>query len=624
MRSCQAVLVLLALISPAARAADAAAGKPYEYEVLLKFGANRLLTPTFCRQLADELRDGLQSAFGPLAHVKVIDVNSDATAKANWIDPSTPDWPDRLRPGKRHFVAIDFAHDEYSVRARQHDGATGQASPLVRQAKTADRRFVGRQVLRFLNEDFGAVGTLSRKEEAKVWLQLQGGAVPSIDLARWVPPGSVFALVEVRGDGTSAQVVPATYVRSTAPPTNGQVECELFSRYENPIRFWPQVTYRAIRLGTTASRLRLRVTNPHGLPQRPMEVRVSAPDSLSKDAVLDRGNLRDSQFETRTTYQGLAVVRIGSGTMVTVPVPILDDRPVEISVKALPEEEAKDTVLADVRRETRALHDIILRLTAQRKELARLLSDEKKNREALEQVQTWLERLDDEQKLHAKEVARLRTETRKVNADVGPALTECDQALVVLRGARDRLQDLERSLKSDRERTESPDVQEKRDAVAVLMQRVKLHKEAAEYEEAIETFRQIIAQTGEREDVRKLLTELEEAWKLKGPDHEEARRFSYSIWPKIATFEDLKAKLPEARQKFEVCKKHGDRLTTHKLHIEATGVATKILLDEGENIKKSEGDEAPLLLTQLQKVKQELETLIKDMQGFIDAGNASK
>lgn len=621
MRLCRTIFVLLALSSPVARAADAPAGKPYEYQVLLRFGENRWLTPTFCRKLADELRDGLQSAFGPLAQVNVIDVNADATAKANWIDPITTDWPDRLGSAKRHFVSIDFADGLYSIRARQHDGATGQVSPLVRQAKTADRGFVGRQVLRFLNEDFGAIGTISRKEETKVWLQLHGGAIPSADLSRWVPPGSVFAVVEVRGDGTSAQAVPATYVRSTAPPANGQVECELFTRFENPLRFWPQVAYRAIRLGTTTAKLRLRVTDPYGEAQRNLEVRVNAADSPPKE---ERGMMRDSRFESHTTYQGLAIVRIGGGTMVTVPVPILDDRLVEISVKSKPEEEVKDTILADVRRETRALHDIILRLTSQRKELGRLLRDTGKNRDALEQVQTWLERLDDEQKLHAKEVSRLRTETGRVNADVGTALTECDQALVALRGARDRLQEIEKSLKADRERTDAADVQEKRDAVAVLMQRVKLHKEAAEYEEAMETYRQIIAQTGEREDIRKLLTELEEAWKPKGPDHEEARRFAYKVWPTIATFKDLQTRLPEARQKFEVCKRVGDRLTTHKLHIEATGIAIKILSDEAESITKAEGDEAPLFLKEVQKVKQELEALIKDMQTFIEAGGGEK
>jgi hypothetical protein len=186
------------------------------------------------------------------------------------------------------------------------------------------------------------------------------------------------------------------------------------------------------------------------------------------------------------------------------------------------------------------------------------------------------------------------------------------------------LLDLEKSLKADRERAESPDIQDKRDAVSVLMQRVKLQKEAAEYDEAIETYDQIMNQTGEREDIRKLRDDLKEAWKLKGPEHAEARRFAYNVWPKIATYEDLKAKLPEARQKFEVCKRVGDRLTTHKLHIEATGVALKILLEEADNIKKIEGEEASLFLNQLQKVKQELETLIKDMQTFIDVGAGEK
>jgi hypothetical protein len=625
MRSYPAALLVVALLAPTARSADAAAGKPYEYQVLLKFGAHRLLTPTYCRQISDELRDGLQSAFGPLARVQVVDVNADPAAQANWIDPSSPDWPDRLGLTKRHFVAIDLIKDEYSIRARQHDGATGQASPLVRQAKTADRRFVGRQILRFLHEDFGAVGTISRKEDPKVWLQLQGGALPTADLSRWVPTVSVFAVVEMRGDSGSAQPIPATFLITKGPPANGQVECELFTRYDNPLRFWPQVAYRAIRLGTTASRLRLHVTDPHGeASQHNLEVRVSAADGSPKDAILDRGVLQDSRFETRTTYQGLAIVRIGGGTTLTVPVPILDDRWVEISVKSKPEEEVKDTVLADVRRETRALHDIILRLTAQKKQLLRLLADNTKNRETLSQVQTWLERLDDEQKLHTKEVARLRKETGKVNVDAGSALTECDHALVVLTSSRDSLLSLEKSLKSDRERTESPDVQEQRDAVAVLMERVKLHKEAAEYEEAIETYRQILNKIGENEAIHKQLTELEEAWKIKSPEHEEARRFAYNVWPKIATFGDLKTKLPEARQKFEVCKKVGDRLTTHKLHIEATGVATKILLDEAESVSKSEGDEVRFLMEQIQKVKHDLQSLINDVQAFIDSGNAAK
>jgi len=89
MRSCPTTLLVLASATPALAAAAAAAGKPYEYQVLLKFGSLRLLTPTFCRQLADELRDALQSAFGPLAHVQRLDANADPAAKTAWIDPAT-------------------------------------------------------------------------------------------------------------------------------------------------------------------------------------------------------------------------------------------------------------------------------------------------------------------------------------------------------------------------------------------------------------------------------------------------------------------------------------------------------------------------------------------------------
>jgi len=254
----------------------------------------------------------------------------------------------------------------------------------------------------------------------------------------------------------------------------------------------------------------------------------------------------------------------------------------------------------DARRERRALHHIVLRLVEQNRQLRALLT-ETTNREALEHLQIGLERLDDEHKLHAAEVSRLRAAGQKLNADLGPILKECDESLANVRGVRDRLQELERQLKADRERVEGSDALGKRDAVSALIEKAKLHLAEAEYDQAIETYRQIMNETGERADIRKKLEELEEAWKPKGPEHEGARRFAYSVWPKIVNFEDVRTQLPEARQQFEVCKSQGDRLTTKKLYLVATRQATTILLDEFENVKKSDSDVLPLMNRQLEK-----------------------
>src|SRR5439155_23043158 len=104
--------------------------KPYDYRVILRVGRHRLLTQTFREQLRTELQDGLQAAFGPLAEVDVQD------ADATWLDPATLDRHSETGPAKRHFVEITYADGRYVVRARQHDGETGLASPGLREART--------------------------------------------------------------------------------------------------------------------------------------------------------------------------------------------------------------------------------------------------------------------------------------------------------------------------------------------------------------------------------------------------------------------------------------------------------------------------------------------------------
>src|SRR5436189_181165 len=103
----------------------------------------------------------------------------------------------------RHLGPTLLALSLLCPAAHSADGATGLAGPVLRQARTADRRFVGRQILRFLHEDFGVVGTVEEVKDSRVRLQLQGGAVPTADIGRWVPAGSVFALVWLRGDGST-------------------------------------------------------------------------------------------------------------------------------------------------------------------------------------------------------------------------------------------------------------------------------------------------------------------------------------------------------------------------------------------------------------------------------------
>ena len=73
-----------------------------------------------------------------------------------WFDPASLDTHSSLHPAKRHFVDVAYAGGQYVVQARQLDGSTGLASPVLRQDRTADRAFVARLVTRCIDQDFGA------------------------------------------------------------------------------------------------------------------------------------------------------------------------------------------------------------------------------------------------------------------------------------------------------------------------------------------------------------------------------------------------------------------------------------------------------------------------------------
>src|SRR5438552_12710332 len=164
---------------------DAEAAKPYDLLIILRVAPHRLLTPTFRGQLATDLHDSVQAALGTLGQVEVID----AVAKPDaWRPLANLDSQPQLQSAKRHYIEVEFADGQYVVTARQHDGSTGQASPRVRQARTSDRAFVSRLAVRFLDLDFGPVGTVVGKDGDVVRLQLRGGAVAGSEMSRWVTP----------------------------------------------------------------------------------------------------------------------------------------------------------------------------------------------------------------------------------------------------------------------------------------------------------------------------------------------------------------------------------------------------------------------------------------------------
>ena len=112
------------------------------------------------------------------------------------------------------------------------------------------------------------------------------------------------------------------------------------------------------------------------------------------------------------------------------------------------------------------------------------------------------------------------------------------------------------------------------------------------------------------------LTSTPRLWAVKNEEHRKARDFVYGTWARLKTFDDVRAHLPRAKEAFDVCKAAGDRLTPQKLAL-AANAAADILLKTVEELEKSMVEEDKITLKQVQKVSQDLQTFLKDLNTFV-------
>jgi hypothetical protein len=207
----------------------------------------------------------------------------------------------------------------------------------------------------------------------------------------------------------------------------------------------------------------------------------------------------------------------------------------------------------------------------------------------------------------------LREEARRVESSVGPVLEQCDVYAREVRKRRDTLvrwqDDLEQAVKD--ETNQEPERQD----YLTLLQRARAQREEAEFDEAIKTYEEILNRHGDRPDVRKLLNDLVEAWKLKGEGHAAARTFAYGAWGRVKTVDDVRNSLPRAREALDTCKRLGDRLTALKLFLASTA-SVEVIVKATDELEKGDSDVDRLNLQQVKKVNDDLQEYVKDVSAF--------
>jgi hypothetical protein len=186
------------------------------------------------------------------------------------------------------------------------------------------------------------------------------------------------------------------------------------------------------------------------------------------------------------------------------------------------------------------------------------------------------------------------------------------------RARRDNLNRFEGDLKKAFESENSPENQSKREKYLALTQRAETQREEADFDGAIQTYEEILREFGGRPDVQKRLDDLKSAWAIKSEEHKQAREFAYVDWAKVATFEDIKNRLPRAKEMFEVCRSVGDKLTALKFSLVASNAA-EIIVRAVEELEQSQAESDKINLKDARRVTQDLQAFLTDLSKFIRA-----
>lgn len=615
----------------AARASlDPESREPYRLTIVVHFGENRIMTPVFQEQTRRVLRDWFQGALGAMVEeVNVVDRHPLLPqVLARGLDDAlngqlqpVGDWRPVLGV-KTHFVLIDYADGVYDVQARQQDGSTGLASPVVRRGATPDRQLVARLAARFIGQDFGIVGTLgevdSRADSPEILITLRAGGL-GVPLDRWLHDKDVFAVAQIvvgRG-GERAFPVPFALLVATEEPHDGVCRCRLYHRYQNPLAgAGATLGYRCLKLGTTTGPLRLHLVGEKLLPlDYSVRVVVTA-DGFKTTGGQEPAVSRSGVVRTdpRQPYSNLAFVTITSGQepLARIPAPIIENY-VEVVPLAAPGG-APELAALDIRKRhaIQQIHEARSMLS----QLFKQIGQTRPHEAALERGQAGLEELDREIAARRSEVDNLAREAQAAKLESKLDLGEAEAGLKDLLAYRDQLRDFVGKLEAVRARETSPENQK----LIALVGQAQAAEAEGHFGQATAFYREALPglEGKQKADLQKHLEDLQRVINTRNPDHAEAKRFFEEVWPRLRTARDLKENLARARKALDACKAAGDYLSP-RVFILANVAHGAELRKRIETLGTQDTEDARAEVKLIGDVAPAVEDLDKEVRAYVGA-----
>jgi hypothetical protein len=604
---------------------------PYQLRIVLHFADHPDIKAAFQDRVAKELEDAVQGALGDLGDVKVVREHPKLReVLQSGLQAALDGWKERSSI-KTHFVLVRYNGFEYEIQARQHDGVTGQASlftgQVVRTERTRDRDFVARTAALLVARDFGLIGTIDGPVDSQeqVRVVLKGGGLGA-PLSPWVKVGEVFGVVGIPNDGKGETVFPWLLLRVKTPPADGARDgvcvCHVFYRHPDQLLKPSMAGFRCVKLGTARGPVRLRLTQRN--PQRPglstetltVYVRRNGFERQPGDELRletqSEGTIDTARYGEEGAFEHLAFVSIYGGAAATarvprLPVPILTDQPLEVSVPVA----ADDDGLFRFERDkwTRGVNDSYLVQVNLFKRLNEMMKNPEQRKETLAEAQAGLERCREDRARLTADRKNLESAMRQLPPSARPNLTAWDDRLQKIRKSEEELvayiDDIKRIQK---EETDPVRVKALDDT-----NRARLLEKSYDYGEALKLYESASKVKGLDTGLREHIAELHKLWDPKDKKHEEARDFIYQKWPKLDT-PGLKAQMDKAKEAFAECKRAGDRVGPQKM--------MEAMLVHRQRIEKELKDLNPRLNVEDEpktKVIEEVTTELAKLEADIEA-----
>ncbi len=538
--------------------------QPYQMTVVLDVAKHRLLTSVFKEQVKRELQDSLRTAFGDLARVSVVDA-SDKLEKAlqtkleqvrrDGLQAVLDNWK-TLSATKTHFVLIDYTDGQYEVQTRQHDGLTGQASPLVRRQLTSDRQFVARLATFLIDRDFGLVGKAEPGATPKdATIKIKGAA-----LGRPVQRGDVFILIPFIAGSPEQRKAEDLLLVVESVGENKECKARVFDRRAKTMSVKGR-EYRCLLLSTIKAPLRVELMQGGGGRVANVGVTIrrygfEGEEGTKQERTFgNEGFLSTEKDKTESEYDRVAflTIKVGPPTAL-VPVAIVDERPVRIKVNANPAS-ARDLLLVKKGLWEEKAYETGLMIQDLFRELPELDKKAENREKALKRAKEGLEQSREE----CKQLAGEREELLK-QPGAKPDLSYGDGWIKFLDGSNTRLE----AYVNEQERIRKEENDPRKLEYLTLIQQAKLEEGRGEFDKALELYEKALKTSFADAGLKKVHDTLLARWTPKSEDHRRARLYLETQWATLDLVTTDGA-MDEATKAFQVYREAGDVLGAMKL-----------------------------------------------------------